>query len=114
MEIVLAITIGTLYTAAVYMFLRRSIFKLILGILLMSHATNLLLFVSGKMSLFGLPFIKDEGTVSHQMTDPLPQALVLTAIVIGFGFVVYALVLVFRFHKETGTVDLDEITEELE
>ena len=114
MELILAITTGVLYTAGIYMLLRRSIFKLIIGILLLGHATNMLLFISGKLVLFGKSFIQDDGSLPANMTDPLPQALILTAIVIGFGLVSYAVVLIYRFYQETGTVDLDEIKEEEE
>jgi multicomponent Na+:H+ antiporter subunit C len=102
-----AILVGLLYAAGVYLLLRRSIMKLVFGLLLVSQATNLLLFVAGGMTRGKPPFAGDEVVA----TDPLPHALILTAIVIGFGVVAFALVLMFRFYKTTGTEDLDDLKE---
>lgn len=111
MLILLAFIIGFLYACSIYMFLRRSIVKLVLGILFLSHATNLLLFVTGGLRRGQPAFVSDDGSVDPAMlSDPLPQALILTALVIGFGVTAFSLVLVYRFHKETGTVDLDELS----
>lgn len=112
METLLAIVIGLLYAAGVYLLLRRSIVKLILGIMFFSHATNLLIFVAGGLHK-GQPQFVNEGinTVSANPTDPLPQALILTAIVIGFGITAFFLALMYRFYQSTGTEDLDELKE---
>lgn len=109
----LAVIIGFLYASSIYMFLRRSIVKLVLGIVFLSHATNLLLFVTGGLRSGEPAFTADDGTVDLAVvSDPLPQALILTAIVIGLGITAFSLVLVYRFHQETGTVDLDELAEQ--
>ena len=85
MEILLAFLVGVLYTAAVYMLLRRSIVKFIIGIIFMSNATNLLVFLSAGL-VQGSPAFVNETTIdTSHMADPTPQALVLTAIVIGLG-----------------------------
>jgi multicomponent Na+:H+ antiporter subunit C len=112
METLLAIVIGILYAAAVYLLLRRSIVKLILGIMFFCHATNLLIFAAGGLHK-GQPQFANEGinAVSANPTDPLPQALILTAIVIGFGFTAFFLALMYRFYQATGTEDLDELKE---
>lgn len=112
MEILLAIVIGLLYAAGVYLLLRRSIVKLILGIMFFSHATNLLIFVVGGLHK-GKPQFASDGltVVSANPTDPLPQALILTAIVIGFGITAFFLALMYRFYQATGTEDLDELKE---
>ena len=112
METLLAFVIGLLYSVGVYLILRRSIVKLILGIIALGHATNLLLFVAGGL-IKGKPQFADlpEHTVLQNATDPLPQALILTAIVIGFGITAFFLVLMYRFFKITGTEDLDELKE---
>jgi multicomponent Na+:H+ antiporter subunit C len=108
----LAVIIGFLYAASIYMFLRRSIVKLVLGIIFLSHATNLLLFVTGGLRIGKPAFTDADGSVDlATVSDPLPQALILTAIVIGLGITAFSLVLVYRFYKETGTVDLDELAE---
>lgn len=106
MEIVLAILVGVLFAAGVYMVLRRSIIKFIIGIILMSNATNLLVFLSAGI-VPGVPPMVGED--ADKMADPLPQALVLTAIVIGLGIVVYTLALKYKFFELTGTDDLDQL-----
>ena len=109
MEIVLAILVGILYTAGVYMILRRSILKFIIGLIFLSNATNLLVFISAGLTA-GQPAFVDESTQTvKNLSDPLPQALVLTAIVIGFGIVVYTMALKYKFFETTGTDDLDQL-----
>lgn len=109
MEILLAILVGLLYAAGVYMLLRRSIVKFIIGIILLSNATNLLVFLSAGL-IPGNPAFTGNGIVDHaKLADPLPQALVLTAIVIGFGIVVYTIALKYKFFEVTGTDDLDQL-----
>ena len=110
MEIMLSILIGILYAAGVYLLLRRSLVKLILGIIFLSNATNLLIFMSSGL-LQGKPaFVTKEGAEAvNGVADPLPQAMVLTAIVIGFGLVAFTLVLKYKYYKKTGTYDLDQI-----
>ncbi len=113
MVLILAIVIGVLYAAGVYMLLRRSIVKLILGLIFFSHATNLLVFLSGGLSKVKPPFIAEGEKVAETgSADPMPQALLLTALVIGFGITAYTLVLIYQFYKTTGTDDLDELKEE--
>ncbi|NJM14556.1 MAG: cation:proton antiporter [Bacteroidales bacterium] len=109
MEMNLAILVGVLYTAGVYMVLRRSIIKFIIGIILLSNATNLLVFLSAGV-IPGSPVFTDGKEASPAMfADPLPQALVLTAIVIGLGVVVFTLALKYAYFKTTGTDDLDQL-----
>jgi len=109
MEVVLAILVGVLYTAGVYMLLRRSILKFIIGIIFMSNATNLLVFLSAGIVPGNPVFVGGEVTDYSQLADPLPQALVLTAIVIGLGMVVFILALKYKFFEVTGTDDLDQL-----
>lgn len=109
MEILLSILIGLLFTVGVYMVLRRSILKFIIGIIFISNATNLLVFLSAGITK-GIPAFVDESVKSETIVaDPLPQALVLTAIVIGFGLVVFSLALKYKFFAVTGTDDLDQM-----
>ncbi len=109
MEIILAILVGVLYTAGVYMLLRRSILKFIIGIIFLSNATNLLVFLSAGIVPGEPVFIDATGTMTYNLADPLPQALVLTAVVIGFGIVVYLLAVKYRLFYETKTDDLDQL-----
>lgn len=112
MEVLLAVVIGLLYAAGVYLLLRRSIVKLILGIMFFSHATNLLIFVAGGLHKGKPQFTSNDLTAAAaNPTDPLPQALILTAIVISFGITAFFLALMYRFYQATGTEDLDELIE---
>lgn len=111
METLLAIVIGVLFAAGVYLLLRRSIVKLILGIMLLSHGTNLLIFVAGGLIKGQPQFTRGMADAAANPTDPIPQALILTAIVIGFGITAFFLALMYRFYKATGTEDLDELKE---
>jgi multicomponent Na+:H+ antiporter subunit C len=111
MLFLLAILVGVLYGAAVYLLLRRNIFKLILGLIFLGHATNLLIFVAGGLVAGRPSFVKGLDDEFIGMSDPLPQALILTAIVIGLGVTAFALTLVYRFYMVTKTVDFDELSE---
>jgi len=109
MEILLAILVGVLYTAGLYMLLRRSIVKFIIGIIFLSNATNLLIFLASGVISGAPAFIEETMVNTKDLSDPLPQALVLTAIVIGFGITVYTLALKYKFFEVTGTDDLDQL-----
>ena len=109
MEIILAILVGVLYTAGVYMVLRRSILKFIIGLIFLSNATNLLVFIASGITAGQPAFAGGPATDGIGLADPLPQALVLTAIVIGFGIVVFTIALKFKFFETTGTDDLDQL-----
>jgi len=109
MEILLAIIVGVLYTAGVYMLLRRSIVKFIIGIIFMSNATNLLVFLSAGLVQGSPAFVNAATTDTSRLADPTPQALVLTAIVIGLGMVVFILALKYKYFEITGTDDLDQL-----
>ena len=105
----LAVVIGILYSAAFYMMMRRSMIKLIIGLALLSHATNLLIFTVSGVSRGNPPLLQGNGAPLGPVADPLPQALILTAIVISFGVLAFALALVHRTHQSIGTDDLDEM-----
>lgn len=111
MQILLAVVVGSLYAAGVYMLMRRNIVKLIIGLSLLGHAANLLIFTVSALQRAQPAFIWTEDAIPSPETfvDPLPQALILTAIVIGFGVQAFALVLIKRVSQTTGTDDLDEI-----
>jgi multicomponent Na+:H+ antiporter subunit C len=107
MEVIAAFVIGALFAAGFYLTLRRSIVKLLLGLMLMNHGANLLLLTVGGLRRGAPPII---GAAQRaQMADPLPQALILTAIVIGFGLNAFTLVLAYRAHQAVGSDDLDDM-----
>ena len=108
MTLLLAATIGGLYAAGLYLVMRRSIVRLVLGLALLSHAANLFIFTVGRAVRGNTPIIPPgESILTPPYADPVPQALVLTAIVIGFGVQAFALVLVKRAHHAAGADDLD-------
>ena len=108
MEIVLAIVIGGLYAMGLYLMMRRSIVKLIIGLALLANAANLLIFSSAGLTRGNTPVIAPNSEVLRQPhADPLPQALILTAIVIGFAFLAFTAVLIKRAHQTVGVDDLD-------
>ncbi len=104
MEAMLAIAIGLLSGCGVYLMLRARTFPVILGLTLLSYAVNLFLFASGRLVVNAPPIISAEA--SHY-TDPIPQALVLTAIVIGFGMTAYIVTLALRSLAESGGDHVD-------
>jgi multicomponent Na+:H+ antiporter subunit C len=116
MNLLLAVIIGILYGAGTYMILRRSLVKVILGLIFLGHAANLLIFTIGRLTKGAPPFIPQGAeTLAEPYADPLPQALILTAIVIGFGVQAFAIVLFKRTYQTVGTDDLDKMksTDEL-
>jgi len=104
MELVIATAIGTLAATAVYLVLRARTFPVILGLTLLSYAVNLLIFAGGRLVVGAPPLID---ATAERYTDPLPQALVLTAIVISFGMTAYLVALALRAKGEAGTDHVD-------
>lgn len=93
-SLVLLIVMAVLYACGVYLLLERSMTKVLLGFLLVGNATNLLILImAGKA---GFAPIVTEGVTPEEMTDPLPEALILTAIVITFGVSAFIMALIYR------------------
>lgn len=111
MQILIAIIIGAIFACALYMMLRRSIVKLIMGLALLGHAANLLIFSAGGLAR-ARPALVGPGESAPPIpyADPVPQALILTAIVISFGVLAFMMVLVSRARDAVGTDDIDEFT----
>ena len=113
MELLLALASGVLYASGIYLILRRRLAQLIIGIGLLSNGTNLLIFTAGGLTRGRPPVIPDGAqTLVAPYADPVPQALVLTAIVIGFGLLAFSLVLAHRVHETVGTDDIDDVGRE--
>ncbi len=106
METLLAFVIGAQFAAGLYMMLRRSIVKLLIGLALLSNAANLLIFTTGGLTRGSPPLIDQE---TGPVADPVPQALVLTAIVISFGVLAFAIALVHRAYHMLGSDDIDRM-----
>lgn len=110
MELILAIVVGLLYASGVYLMMRRSFVKLIIGLTMLGNGANLLIFLLGRIVKGQPPIIGGaEKIIKDIYADPVPQALILTAIVIGFGLQSFAIVLVRRVYKVVKTDDLDKI-----
>ncbi len=108
MEILLALVIGGLFAAGVFLLLRPNPLKLIIGLSILGNAVNLLIFVAAGLTR-GRPALIAEGATLPvpPVADPLPQALILTAIVISFAVLAFALVLFRRAAETVGIDDLD-------
>ena len=102
----IAISVGLLTAAAVYLFMQRGMVRIVLGFVLASHAANLMLFAAGNTAFRGIPYI-GEGEVGEQ-ADPLPQAFVLTAIVIAFSITMFMVTLAITTTKDDDTEDEED------
>ena len=110
MFFLLSIVVGGLFATGLYLILRRSIVKLIFGLVLLGHAANLLIFVAGGLVRARPPLIpKGDLVPGPEFADPVPQALILTAIVISFAVVAFAAVLIKRVYRTVGSGDVDEL-----
>ncbi|HCW96055.1 Na+/H+ antiporter subunit C [Pseudomonas sp. S5(2021)] len=103
MEAVLAVALGVMVFSGVYLLLRARIFPVVVGLTLISYAVNLFIFSMGRL-VTGAPAVIGQ---SKDYVDPLPQALVLTAIVIGFAMTAFVVVLALRGIGELGTDHVD-------
>ena len=110
MEGLVALMVGALVAAAVYLMLARNVLRFLFGLILISNAANLLIFSAGGLTPEAPPLVAyGESLPPEGVANALPQALVLTAIVIGFGLFAFALVLVYRGYQNLGTLDGDEM-----
>ncbi|EAR11183.1 Na+/H+ antiporter subunit C [Reinekea blandensis] len=110
MELIFALCVGVLTSCGIYLCLRGTTFSVVLGLTLLSYSVNLFLFASGRLALNAAPILKH----SEQITDPLPQALVLTAIVIGFAMTAFAVILAMRARADLGNDHVDGTPPSLE
>lgn len=101
----IAIAVGLLTAAAVYLFMQRGMVRIVLGFVLASHAANLMLFAAGNTAYRGVPYI-GSGEVGEQ-ADPLPQAFVLTAIVIAFSITMFMVTLAITTTTDDDTEDVE-------
>ncbi|HRP22958.1 MAG TPA: Na+/H+ antiporter subunit C [Thauera sp.] len=104
MEFLIATAIGAMTAAGVYLVLRARTFPVVIGLTLLTYATNLFLFATGRLVVNRPPVISADALA---YTDPLPQALVLTAIVISFGMTAVIVVMALRAYLETGNDHVD-------
>ena len=111
METLLAMVTGALFASGFFCLLRRSMMKVMVGIMLITQAANLLVFMASGLTTAQPAFAEPvTGLVPAGSADPLPQALVLTAIVISFGLVVFSLALLLCAYRVTGEDDLESFS----
>lgn len=110
MTLVMPLLVGLLFSAALFLMLRPHLMRIGMGIILLTNATNLFLFSAGGISKSGPPIISfNEEKIISETANPLAQALILTAIVIGFSILSFVIALVYRSLKEFDTDEINSI-----
>lgn len=110
MEISLAILVGCFFTVSIYLLLSKYVIRILLGVGILGNAVNLMIFASGRLTREVPPIIPADLQVpADVIANPLPQALILTAIVISFSFFAFLLVLGFRAFQDLDTDDTDNM-----
>ena len=110
MEVALAVVVGILVAASVYLMLDRNLLRFLFGLALLTNAANLTIFAAGRLTHVAPPLVPERlAEPAEAVANALPQALILTAIVIGFGLLAFALALVYRTHRSLGTLDSDAL-----
>lgn len=108
MEFAFAILIGMFFTVSIYLLLSRAVIRMLLGIAILGNAVNLLIFTAGRLTREVPPIVPSgQLQLSGSFANPLPQALILTAIVIGFALFTFLLVLGYRAYQELDADDTD-------
>ena len=110
MDYAVAALIGIFFTAAVYLLLSRSLIRMLLGLVLIGNAINLTILVAGRLSPLVPPIVPSGmETTAAGSANPLPHALILTAIVIGFAMFAFLLVLSYRAYETLDADDTDKM-----
>ncbi|KEQ05252.1 MULTISPECIES: Na+/H+ antiporter subunit C [Pseudorhizobium] len=110
METLFSVLIGIFFASAIYLMLSKHTVRILLGFAILGNAVNLLLFTAGRLTREVPPIIPLAADVLPEgAANPLPQALILTAIVISFSFFAFLLVLTYRGYQELGTDNTDEM-----
>jgi len=112
MEIILIAAIGILSAGSCYLILQKRLLRTVIGLSILGQAANLIIFTSGKVQFSKPAFIlPDQTMLLNDTADSLPQALILTAIVIGFAMIAFFIVLTYRVYNEVGTDNIDQMLE---
>lgn len=112
MDAAFIVMVGSLVTASVYMFLARDLPRVLIGFVLLGTAANLAILAAGRTGSMTPPLVASGASaLVAGAANPLPQALILTAIVIGFGLTAFALMLVVKAHQTFETISADEMGE---
>lgn len=107
MEPLVAVLAGIMTACALYLLMTRNLVRVVLGTALLAHGINLAVLVSGRLTRTVPPLVGGGETAPAQVANALPQALVLTAIVISFGLFMAVMVLAVQVRRTLGTVDSD-------
>jgi len=106
MEILMTIVAGTLFTSGVYLILSKTLLRIIMGLSLFTHGVHIMLMSINGLKRGAAPLLEEQAA---SYTDPVPQALILTSIVISFSLTAFSLVLAYRTYKEHGTDDVERL-----
>ena len=109
MEFIILAVVASLFVSGIYLVLDRTLLRVVLGLGLLSNGTNLFLLASGGLEAGAAPILGHAGHEAPVVVDPLPQALILTAIVISFGVTALLLTMAFRTYQRVGSDDLGEL-----
>lgn len=109
MEPVFALAFGVMVAVAAYLILSRNVLRMLLGLLVLSNAANLSIFIAGRMGSDVPPLVAAGERTLAQSANPLPQALILTAIVISFSLAAFAIVLFQAAYRRLRTIDTEEM-----
>ena len=108
MQILCAVLVGTMVAASVYLILDRNLIRFIFGLVLASNAINLLIFTAGRLESQRPPLLSDKMATTQELyANALPQALILTAIVIGFALLSFVFILFYRAYQALNTVETE-------
>ena len=111
MEFLFVLAFGVMLAIAAYLFMSRNVLRIVLGMLLLSNTANLSIFIAGRLDSRVPPLVPAGEAAIAAGANPLPQALILTAIVISFALVAYAVVLFQHAHQRLGTLDTEAMRE---
>lgn len=112
MTLFVALMIGILFGTSIYLMLGRELKEICMGFFLLSHAANLVIIEAGRSPTGRVAPVLGQGHAIEQLVDPLPQALILTAIVIGFAVQGFLLTLLVVMWRRAGTLDTDELADD--
>lgn len=111
MEPVFALAFGVLVAASTYLIMSRNVLRIVLGLLVLGNAANLSIFLAGRMGTRTPPLVPEGATTLVGGANPLPQALILTAIVISFALIAFTVILFESAHRRFGTLDTEALRE---
>lgn len=111
MEPIFVVAFGTMVAVAAYLLMSRNVLRVVLGLLVLGNAANLSIFLAGRIGIRTPPLVETGQTVLVGGANPLPQALILTAIVISFSLAAFTVVLIESAYRRLGTLDVDAMRE---